>query len=143
MLKKIRLLFLGLIVLAGSACVTPTHASSASSIVLTFVQAAGTFGAKDELITLYNNGPGEVDITDWCLVNKAAVAFACFTAISQVQYTLPGYGAATIASTHYLSSRSYAPEVASLAYTSSNQSSGSLVGSADTVSLVDERGEVV
>ena len=69
MLKKIWRLFLGLVVCIGSACVTPTHASSAESVVLTHIQAAGTAGAKDEFIALHNNSAVEVEVTNWCVAN--------------------------------------------------------------------------
>lgn len=144
MLKKTRVLFLGLVVLAGSACVTPTHASSANQVILTYVQAAGPYGAKDELITIHNNGLVPVDITGWCLQNKASVAFACFDAPAAngyaTRFILPEYGSATVASTAFLSLREYSLETVSLAYEVTSQTSGSLVGSADTVILVDADG---
>ena len=147
MLKKIRLLFLGLVVIAGSACVTPTHASSAQSVVLTYVQATGPFGARDELITLYNNGLAEVNITDWCLKNKAAVAFACFsiedTPGVKTQFILPGYSTATVASFDFMGSRAYAEEMVTRMYEVTSQSSGSIVGSSDVITLVDANGETI
>ncbi len=147
MLKKIRLLFLGFVVIAGSACVTPTHASSAHSVVISYVQAAGTFGAKDELVVIYNNSPAEVDITDWCLINKASVAFACFSIDDapgvKTHFILPGYSSATIASFEFMGSRAIAGEMMSLVYEVTNQSSGSLVGSSEVLSLVNTQGESV
>lgn len=147
MLKKICGLFLGLVVLAGSACVTPTRASSAHSVVLTYIQAAGVAGAKEELVVIHNNTAVEVDITDWCLTNKLNVAFACFTAQVSPEGTsrfiLLPYQSATIASQDYVITHGGRPDAFSLTYSITNQSSGSIVSSADTVSLADEDGSLV
>jgi len=147
MLKKIRLLFLGLIVIAGSACVTPTHASSAPSVVFSYVQTTGITGAKEELIVIHNNGATDVDVSDWCLINKANVAFACFTRESveggALHPVLPAYSSAIIAAYDYLAARAVAPEMVSLIYTVTNQTSGSIVSNADVISLLDEEGEAV
>ncbi len=77
MLKKWYGLFLGLVVLAGSACVTPTHASSAS-LLITQIKAGGQAGALEELVVIYNNSSTAIEVTNWCLTNRANVAFACF-----------------------------------------------------------------
>ncbi len=160
MLKKIRGLFLGLVVLAGSACVTPTHASSAPNIIITNVQAAGVSGAKEELVTIYNNTLVEMDITGWCLKNKAAISFVCFQPeystvtppqsaqeippkILQPRYILQGYSTATIASEEYVMQSQRQASYFSFVYKVTNSSSGSIVSSADTITLVDEKGAVV
>lgn len=149
MLKKKRLLFLGLIVLAGSACVTPTHASSASPVVLTYIQASGAGGAKDELIVIHNNSAVEVDVTNWCLVNKQAVQFACFEppasepGMAGTKYFLPAYTSAAVASNEHITASGLAQDFFSLTYTATNQTSGSLIASADTISIIDDDSEVV
>ncbi len=146
MLKKIRLLFLGFIVVAGSACVTPTHASSASSVIITYVQAAGPTGAKEELVVLYNNGAAAVEMTHWCLTNKT-ITFLCMTFNSEdgepMHGILPGYSYATVASREYLLAHGLADTAVSFVYDVTNQSSGSIVNSADTISLLNARGGVV
>lgn len=138
MLKKTWILFLGLVVYMGSACVTPTHASSASTVVIVHIQAASPAGAKDEMVTIYNNSNEAVNITHWCLANKAAVKFACFNPPdSSLAYYLPAFGYAVIASESFFNSSATLPENVPFIYAVTNQSSGSLVNSNDVVSLVD------
>lgn len=142
MLKKISKLFLGLVVCAGSAYVTPTYASSAD-IIMTHVQPGGAFGAKDEFVALYNNSSQDVDITGWCLQNKADVSFACFTNAEQPQiYVVPGFSSVTIASHEFVEARPDLP-APTITFTVTNQSSGSLVSSADTARLLTPVGSVV
>jgi len=145
MLKKKFGLFLGLVVLAGSACVTPTHASSAHNVIITYVQAGGASGAKEELTVLYNASMEPVDMTGTCLMNKSNAAFACFnSAASQGQNTIfmvPSFGYLTVASEEYVSAHSYARDFYSLVYAVTNQSSGSIVGSTDSISVVDAQQE--
>lgn len=153
MLKKICGLFLGLVVCAGSACVTPTHASSAISeggqlpaVVIAKIQASGEFGAKDEYIVLHNNSNAEVEITDWCIVNKTQVPFVCFTnGYDDILETfhLPAYGDAIVVSREYTNARSLLATAYTLAYDSTNQSSGNIVNSADILSVLDGSGDVV
>lgn len=139
MLKKMLGLVLGLVVLAGSACVTPTHASSASPVIITYIQAGGAAGAKEELIVLYNSSPDAVDVTDWCLANKSAVAFVCFESDLIVgeasSYTLEPYGYLSIASETYVQAHSYDRQHYSYIYPAASQSSGTIVGSADSISV--------
>ncbi len=149
MLKKIRLLFLGLIVLAGSACVTPTHASSAPNVIITYVQATGTAGPKDELVVLYNMSAQPVDITDWCLMNNNENVFACFdsehpySTQTTTRYTLPAYAYATVASQEYTNGRVYKKSFYSLIYEVTNNTSGSIASSAGAITLVNEYGESI
>lgn len=139
MLKKICILFLGLVVFTGSACVTPTHASSAQNIIITRVQAGGSSGAKEELVILYNPSAQPIDITNWCLKNKNNVAFACFLSSGEAPllYSVPSYGYITIASKEYVASHSYSEAFYTLVYTVTNQSSGSIVAGSDSIQLID------
>ena len=149
MLKIISGLFLGLVVLAGSACVTPTHASSAQSVIIRYVQASGAGGAKEELVVLHNNSSVEVEITDWCLSNKSQILFACF--VSQhddmpgelIRSFLPPYGDITIASEEFSVRANAMLGPLSLIYPVTNQSSGSIVNGGDTVQLINSQGEVI
>lgn len=145
MLKKISKLFLGLVVCAGSACVTPTHASSAapSPVVLVYIQAASPLSAKEEMVGVYNNSPNEADITGWCLNNKTSVSFACFEDDDAFSYILPAYSYAVAATEYFIVAHTIAPELITVQSTITNQSSGSLVNSNDSVSLTDADGEVV
>lgn len=145
MLKKICRLFLGLVVFMGSACVTPTHASSAlASVLLVHIQAASPTSAKDEMVSIYNNSPNDIDITNWCVKNKSNVSFACFTPNDvQHAYYLPAYSFATVASESFITTNTLTAEMVSKVFTVTNQSSGSIVNSGDTISLADARGQQV
>ena len=144
MLKTICRLFLGLMVCAGSACVTPTHASSASPILLTVIQASGTAGAKDELVSFYNNSSSEQNITGWCLQNKATVTFGCVgDSLGTSQIILPAFGSAVIVSSEHAAASGESPSRFTTIYAVTNLSSGSIVGSADTLSLLNATGTVV
>jgi len=140
MLKKCYGLVLGLVVLAGSACVTPTHASSAS-IVITNIRAGSQVSAQEEGVVLYNNSSSDIDITNWCLANKLLTQFACFTPRSQFETSiLPAYSYATVISSKVEpnTTSSY-----SLMYDSSASSSGTIVASSDTISLLDATGRYI
>lgn len=148
MLKKISGLFLGLVVLAGSACVTPTHASSASEapeVVLASIQPAGVSGAKEESIVVHNNGPNEVDITGWSLTNKTNVAFIRFISPTgqNIRYVLPPYRSVTVVSSEYASTHPLVEGTYPFVYTVISQSSGSIVGGSDTVSLLNEYADII
>ena len=141
MLKKCYRLFLGLLVMTGSACVTPTHASSAS-VIITNVRAGSQVSAAEEGVVLYNNASFEADVTSWCLTNKAAAKFACFAPVSQnVTSIIPAYGYATIVSTRAIKDNN--ESIYSLVYESSTSNSGSIVASADIISLVDASDQIV
>jgi hypothetical protein len=140
MLKKCYGLFLGLVVLAGSACVTPTYASSAS-IVITNIRAGGQVSALEEGVVLYNNSSFEADITGWCLTNKTQVKFACVQPTEQTQAFLPAYSYATIVSTIVATSAN--PNAYAATYESSNHSSGAIVASSDTISLLDADDQLI
>lgn len=144
MLKKLSKLFLGLVVCAGSACVTPTHASSASSVIITHIQAASPAGAKDEMVAIYNNTPNEINISNWCLKNRYNVKFVCYTPHDDLTaYYLPAYAYVVVGSESYPASSGVYPEDISFIYPVTNQSSGSIVNSNDIISLVNEHDEVI
>ncbi|MFZ1301688.1 MAG: lamin tail domain-containing protein [Candidatus Microsaccharimonas sp.] len=140
MLKKCYGLFLGLVVLASSACVTPTHASSAS-ILITNVRAGGSLGATEESVVLYNNSSFEVVMNDWCLTNKAQLVFACVRPHTEEQVILPAYSYATIVSS--MAKTNVLPDFYTAVYEPANHSSGAIVASADTISLIDDTGQLV
>jgi len=141
MLKKCYGLFLGLLVVTGSACVTPTHASSAS-IVITNIRAGSQVSAAEEGVVLYNNSSFEADVTNWCVTNKSGIKFACFTPAAQYEASIiPAYSYATavsLKSVHNDNQANY-----SLVYEPINSSSGSIVASADTISLTDASDNLV
>ncbi len=124
----------------AGAFVSPAHAASAN-LVLTQIQAGGVGAATQELVVVYNNSSTDVNITDWCLKNKSNVKFACFASGSadEAQY-LPAYRSIVVGSSA-LASLLQIPF--SLTYNSTNQSSGAIVGSSDTISLIDSTGAVI
>lgn len=140
MLKKCYGLFLGLVVLAGSACVTPTHASSAS-VVITNIRAGSTASALDEGVAIYNNSSFDIEVNDWCLTNKAAVEFACISATNNEQIILPAYSYATVVSQS--AALSNPNTIYAAVYESVNHSSGAIVASSDSISLLDASGQLV
>jgi len=119
----------------------PAYATSAD-LMMTQIQAGGAGAATEELIVLYNNGSEPVDITHYCVTNKSDVAFACFDfLVPGERLMLPSNQFATIASSSLLLSLG-SLEV-TLTYEPTNQSSGSITGSSDTISLINPTGEVV
>jgi hypothetical protein len=140
MLKLIGGVVASVTIMTG-AYVPPAYAASAP-IVITQIQAGGSGAALYETVHLYNNSAEEVDITGWCLANKTSVKFACFTdeTDESLRFFLPPYSYATVGSTAlaaYLNEDGF-----SLTYESTNHSSGALVGSSETVSLLDADGAV-
>ena len=142
MLKKICGLFLGLVVCIGSACVTPTHASSAFPVIITHIQAGGVGAAREEFVLLYNATPNDIDISGWCLTNKYDVSFFCFDD-ELTGYILPAEMHAVITSAEFIETTTQLFDVSPYVYTVTNQSSGSIVGSADIISLIDSEEETV
>lgn len=129
------------VAIIASAYAPPAYAASAS-IVLTQVQAGGDGAALQELVVLYNNSDTEVDITGWCLKNKSAVKFACFEGASEHEHVfLPGRSFATAASSSLATFLGFSNF--SIIYTSTNQSSGAIVGSNDQITLVNAADEAV
>lgn len=136
MLKYICGSVLGLATLITIACVPPTHAASAD-IIITQIQAGTVGSATQELVVIYNNSSQEIDISQWCLRNKSNVSFACFGyQNSDDSMYLPAYSYATVASDVFAAAIGYDPFT--ITYTPSNQSSGNIVGSSDTISLVNK-----
>jgi len=116
---------------------------SPQSVVISHIQAGIVGGATQEFIALHNNSSGEVDMTDWCLKNKTNTAFGCFTPtdIRQV-FILPEHASALIVSRTFAQTLSEQVHPTFI-YDSTNQSSGSLVGSNDTLVLMDAVGEEI
>jgi hypothetical protein len=140
MLKYIRGLVLCLVVLIGVAYVPPTYAASAT-VVITHIQAGGVGAALEEIVVLYNNSSEAIDVSEWCVKNKGDISFACFIKHPTKRVYLPAYSYATIGS-HSLATTLGFYDF-SIMYEPTNQSSGSIVGGSDTISLIDDRGFVV
>jgi len=140
MLKAFLGLLVSVVVLLSSACVPPAHAASAN-IMMTHIQAGGSGAATQEFVAVYNNGSDAVNITNWCLTNKTNIVFACFSADADQARFLPAHSYAVAASA------SLAAALPSLhfatVYTPLSQSSGSIIGGSDTISLVDRTGTLI
>ncbi len=142
MLKTFRGLVLGLVVLVGSACVTPTHASSTSQILLTHIQAGSATSALDEIIVMYNNGPNPQDISEWCFTNKTGVYFACFNfGGPNLSLILPAYRYAVMVSDSVATTMEHSQYTASFEPTHGGY--GSLTAGSDELTLVDSRLEPI
>lgn len=89
-----------------------------------------------------NMSPDAVDITGWCLVNKSSISFACFEPQSPAEvYVLPPGEAASIVSMPL--AQTLPDGDFSLVYQPTSASSGSLVGSSESLRLVDGQGDTV
>lgn len=140
MLKYVRGLILCLVVLTELAYVSPTYAASAN-VVITQIQAGGAGAALDEIVVLYNNSTSEVDISDWCLRNKSNLTFVCFKHEPFKRVFLPPYHYATIASYNLATTLNYYDFT--YTYMPLNNSSGSITGGSDTITLANQNGEAI
>jgi len=141
MLKIFRGLVLGLVVLVGSAYVTPTYASS-TSVIITQVRAADSLSALNETVNLYNPTPEPVDITGWCLVNKGGKMFACFEGLATGEhiYIQPYSHAVAVSESE---SKHLDPWHYSVVYSPTHAGNGSIVHSSDYIALIDASRVVV
>lgn len=140
MLKYIRGLVLCLVVAIELAYVPPTYAASAD-IMITHIQAGGVGAALEELVVIYNNSSEDVDVSDWCLKNKSNLAFVCFQHEVGKSVYLPAYQYVTVASNNLATTANFYDF--SYIYTPLNQSSGSIVGGSDSITLVAQNDEIV
>lgn len=122
-----------LLLLAPFAQSYQAHASS-SSIVISQVLAGNASAATQEYVSLYNNSDIDVDITGWCLTNKSATSFACVSAAANVKVYVHARAYVKIASASFASA---APGTYDVVFPVTNQSSGSIIGSSDTISLLN------
>lgn len=132
-----------LLILWGSVLLPSrvVRADQQGTVVITHIQAGAVGAATQEFVVIHNNSSDEVDITGWCLRNKTDTPFACFSDAANplMAFVLPAYTSA------YAMSAAYAEQwvgdgAPTLTFQPANQSSGSLVGAADTVRLVDAQG---
>jgi hypothetical protein len=95
----------------------------------------------EEGIVLYNNSSFEADVTGWCLTNKTQVKFVCLTPHDNETIIIPAYSYATIVST--VAQVNPTPNFYTATYESVNHSSGAIVASSDTISLLDADSQLV
>jgi len=145
MLKMFLGFVVSVVVLLSSAYVPLLGARAyavSATVLITQIQAGGVGAATQEFIVLYNNGTEEVDLSGWCLTNKSSATIACFSppGVGHETY-LPAYKHAVIASAPFAITQPVG--TVTLTYTPISQSSGSITGGSDTVSLIDHLGNVV
>lgn len=119
--------------------------ATGSSILISNVQAGGVStldqAAAQELVLIYNNSDVDIEITNWCLENKSSIKFACFEPTSaSLHIWLKAYSYASVASLKFTQEHAFTADVT---YTPSNTSSGSIVASSDTISLIDSTSTVM
>ena len=140
MLKAFLGFLVSAVVLLSSAYVPPAYAASAT-ILMTHIQAGGSGAATQEFVGIYNNSSQEIDITQWCLTNKTNIVFACFSADKNQLRFLPPHSYAVAASAALASALPAAHFTT--VYAPLSQSSGSITGGGDTISLVNQTGTLI
>jgi hypothetical protein len=145
MLKVFLGCVVSVVVLLSSAYVPlglPRAYAASATVLITHIQAGGVGAATQEFIILYNNTDEEVDISGWCLTNKTNAKIACFSVPNSGQEIyLPARKHAVVVSSAL--SGIIPAGTATLTYSPVSQSSGSITGSSDTISLVDHLGTVI
>ena len=128
-----------LILLLGSGI---DSVGATSPIFMTHIRPSGPGGALHESIILYNSSDEGVDITDWCIRNKAGISFFCFTgAAANERIYLEPQGHAVIVSAQL---RTTIPLDELLwVYTPTHATNGSLTASSGDVALLNAAGEVI
>lgn len=124
-----------------------THAAS-PNLVIYQVQAGGLVvdvddktAATREYISIYNSSDADVDISNWCLTNKANTAFACFNpAAVNESLHLPAHKFATVSSDNFANANNFIPDVN---FITTNKTSGSIIASGDIISLIDPNGAAI
>ena len=124
--------------------ISPTSASS-SRVVITQVEAGGpsalTSASLMEYISIYNNSDHDIEVTNWCLINKTSSSVGCFIASdSSVHYWLKSYTYATVSSVKFSENYNIKTDIT---YTPTNNISGSITASADSISLVDANSTLI
>lgn len=123
----------------------PSHAAS-TTLVIAQIQAGASsaepVAPTQEFISVYNNSTQDVDVTGWCLANKSSVNFACVApSIAGQKLYISSHQYMIIASDSFVTHHpGLTPDVI---FQTTNATSGSLTGSADTVTLKDSANGVV
>lgn len=141
MLKVFLGYVVSVVVLLSSAWVVyPTYAASAT-VLITNIQAGAIGAATQEFIVIYNNSPEEIEITGWCLENKKDLTIACFIDSDAQSIFLPAGKYAIAASSSFMETTPIGS--VTTIYDPISQSSGSITGSSDVITLVNSSGETV
>lgn len=117
-----------------------SYATPSTTIVISQVFAGITNGATQEFVSLYNNSTTDVNVTSWCVTNKTSATFACVPNATNVAIFIRAHSYMTISSDSFATSHSYQPDIK---FVSTNQTSGSIVGSSDIISLIDANSNII
>lgn len=113
--------------------VPAAHAVS-SDLVISHIIAGESVSSSSEFVAIYNNGLADIDMTGYCLTNKAAAKFACVSAEANTKVYVRSHNYLTIASAVFSANHGgYVPD------TSYSVSNAIQVGS-DTIGLIDNMG---
>lgn len=141
---KLRISLLVIMLLAQTASnvlfPSTSYAAPSTTIVISQVYAGITNGATQEFVSLYNNSAGDVNVTGWCVTNKASVTFACVPSAINVAIFIRAHSYMTISSDSFSTAQSYQPDIK---FVSTNQTSGSIVGGSETISLIDVNSNII
>lgn len=116
-----------------------------TNILISKVQAGGSSGlnkaAMQEYVEITNKSSAEIDVTDWCLINKSSIEFVCFSPPSPtISYILPASGVMTVASDIFVSQNKVNVD---FVFSPTNQTSGSIIASSDTISVLDKSKTII
>ncbi|UTX51454.1 lamin tail domain-containing protein [Candidatus Saccharibacteria bacterium TM7i] len=109
---------------------------------MTHIYPATLNGATHEMVALYNNTAEAIEITNWCITNKNEQALVCFKSQVKDGFFIDGYTRVAVASEEYVATLDEQVFIDRV-FTVANKTSGSLVGSNDTVRLKDAVGRTV
>lgn len=142
MLKRALLFLVIFCLLAQSVALAPPASAASTDVRLTHVSAGISGGATKEFIAIQNMGGEPVDVTWWCIRNKADISFACLEPENSFETVwLPAGSAATFVSEQLAETL---PDGSfSRVYRTTSASSGSIVGSSESLRLVDDTGATI
>lgn len=127
----------------GSVFVGQSVGAVSQNVVISQVQVGGLYSesnpkaASQEFLSFFNNSNKDVDISNWCISNKTPTLFICFLPKAENEaFILPSYSYATISSENFSIQNEYKPDF--IYQTVSIY--GYLVGSGDTLKLIDVNG---
>lgn len=124
----------------------PKTFATSPDLVIYQVQAGGVavdnndkLASTREFVSVYNNSDQDIVINNWCLTNKTSQSFACFDSTSPaIELRLPSHSFATVGSDNFASLNNYNSDIN---FITTNKTSGSIIASSDTISLIDPNGQ--
>lgn len=127
-------LYIGLLFAFGSfltLILAPSASAATSGLVISHILVGESTSSSSEFIAVYNNTSVDIDITGFCLKNKAPIKFACITADANAKVYIRSHNYLTIASTTFNTNHNnYTPDTS---YSISN----AIQVTSDTITLVD------